>query len=831
MAFDGSLVFDTLIDQTGFNRGARALTQASKKLGFAVAAAFAIAGIAVVKFGKQAVELASDLQEVQNVVDTVFGEMSKEIDMFAKTAVEKFGLSELSAKEYASTIGAMLKPTGLATQQIAEMAKVLTGATGGMASFFNKTSDIIAQDIQSFFAGSAETMLKYGLVATVANLEQSKFAISLNKSWKEMSQAEQQLVRYNYLVENLGYTFNDFEKTQDSFANQQRILNERWKEFLTLVGTQLIQTLTPVLKILNSLLASLTNVTKAWISFYSAVSGQKIETQSVADGIAEGKENQEGMTKAVNKTKKAVNSLKASFDKVDVLQTKDNGTGDAGGLPSFTSGENPVSEIAKSAEEFTLPPTLQMFVSLIESLKTIDLTPLKESLSNVVDSLKPIAGAIGEGAKTFYKEFLLPLAKYTIEEALPNFFNSLANAINSMTVFARENKKELTLLLEVVASLAIAFGVVFGATKLWASLLVALKAIGVALTAVITFLGSTVGIITVAIGALIFVGYQLIKNWDLIKSKTKETFGAVMRIVSPVATWFYKSLVKPVVDMFLEGWEFIKKTMVQFVTGFLVPFIIDPIRQLFTSVWSFVSQYATQAWEIIKALWLTGVAFMDKFIIKPLVKFFRVAWTTIKDLALNAYNFMIETLTPFATWVYDNVITPVKQFFSGLWDGVKTAFTLAFEFIGREIKGFVNGWLDIFDGFLNSIIDGVNFMIGKLNTLSFVVPDWVPDIGGQSFGFNLDKLGKIKVPRLAEGAVIPPNSEFLAVLGDQKQGTNIETPLATMVEAFRTAMREEGNNNITINVKEKRGLGKYLKFEIDKENNRQGRSKAILGGV
>ena len=93
----------------------------------------------------------------------------------------------------------------------------------------------------------------------------------------------------------------------------------------------------------------------------------------------------------------------------------------------------------------------------------------------------------------------------------------------------------------------------------------------------------------------------------------------------------------------------------------------------------------------------------------------------------------------------------------------------------------------------NGIIKGLNKAIGAMNNLQFDVPGWVPIVGGNHLGFHIPTLNEISIPRLAQGAVLPPNKEFMAVLGDQKQGTNIETPLATMVEAFNTALRQNSN--------------------------------------
>lgn len=144
----------------------------------------------------------------------------------------------------------------------------------------------------------------------------------------------------------------------------------------------------------------------------------------------------------------------------------------------------------------------------------------------------------------------------------------------------------------------------------------------------------------------------------------------------------------------------------------------------------------------------------------------------------------------------DMLIQGLKDIFSGLIDFVTGVFTgdwtRAWNGIVKIFKGIWNTILSIVGSVVNFIIDGINWLISKLNTIQISIPDWVPEIGGKSYGINISPVEKWEIPYLAQGAVIPPNREFLAVLGDQKQGTNIETPLSTMVQAFKTALSDMG---------------------------------------
>lgn len=152
-------------------------------------------------------------------------------------------------------------------------------------------------------------------------------------------------------------------------------------------------------------------------------------------------------------------------------------------------------------------------------------------------------------------------------------------------------------------------------------------------------------------------------------------------------------------------------------------------------------------------------------------------------------------LEEFAKNLKENILGGIIQFIKGVFTG---DLEMALEGVKKVAKGIVNGILIIVESFINNIIRGLNWLITKINSISLKVPDWVPGIGGKGWSPHLGQMSSVTLPRLATGAVIPPNKEFLAVLGDQKSGTNIETPLATMVDAFKQAMAESGGGATTV---------------------------------
>ena len=154
----------------------------------------------------------------------------------------------------------------------------------------------------------------------------------------------------------------------------------------------------------------------------------------------------------------------------------------------------------------------------------------------------------------------------------------------------------------------------------------------------------------------------------------------------------------------------------------------------------------------------------------------------IVNVFVGIWNSLKDVFGQLGTWIYNNVVAPILSFFDSIWEGIKSGVKSAINFV----IGIINGLIGGFEGFVNIFVKGINLIIGGLNKISFDIPDWVPLIGGKKFGFNLPKMKEAsfsRIPKLAQGAVIPPNREFLAVLGDQKSGTNIEAPLSTIKQA------------------------------------------------
>lgn len=245
-----SAALDQLEDHT--NKSTDAFSRLAKAIGLVMIARKALDTI------KTGIDYASDLAEVQNVVDVTFGSATEAINSWSKECLAAYGMNEVSAKRYAGTIGAMLKSSGLAGDAIVDMSKDMAGLAGDMASFYNLDLETAFEKIRSGISGETEPLKQLGINMSVANLEAYALSQGITTAYNEMSQAEQVMLRYNYLMSTTADAQGDFARTQDSYANQTRLLSESWLEFTGVMAEQLLPVLTTIVSWLNNIVAFLT---------------------------------------------------------------------------------------------------------------------------------------------------------------------------------------------------------------------------------------------------------------------------------------------------------------------------------------------------------------------------------------------------------------------------------------------------------------------------------------------------------------------------------------------------------------------------------------------
>ena len=207
-----------------------------KGIGVGLIAGAGLVTAGLLKVSKDAIQLASDLIEVQNVVDVTFGKDADTINKWSKTALESFGLSELQAKKFSSTLGAMMKSSGLAGDKITRMSMDLAGLAGDMASFYNLDIEEAFNKIRGGLSGETEPLKVLGVDISTTNLQKT-FGLD-SKQWQSLDAAQKQILRYKYLMKVTKDAQGDFTRTMsDSLANQRRVLKTTIEQMLATLGT------------------------------------------------------------------------------------------------------------------------------------------------------------------------------------------------------------------------------------------------------------------------------------------------------------------------------------------------------------------------------------------------------------------------------------------------------------------------------------------------------------------------------------------------------------------------------------------------------------------
>jgi len=373
-----------------------------------------------------AIDISSSLTEVENVVRQTFGQYESLINNFAKTSIEKFGMSELSVKQFASRFQAMGVAMGFSQGKMTDMSINLTKLTADMASFYDVAQSDVAEDLESIFTGQTRPLRTYGLDLTQATLKEWALNQGIEANFKTMTQAEKAMLRYQYVMANTAAAQGDFKRTQDSWHNQITMLKENFKALGAVVGGGLINAFKPFIKVLNAVLQKVISfaemVTNALGSIFgwryeaskgAGISGLADDIGSASDGMDDlsnaagnaGK-NTGGIAKNAKKAKKEIQQATRAFDELKVIskQSKDKGSGSGsggsgGGSGSGGSGGGDTGKLVKTDTIY------KDFVSNIKDLEGLGIE-IRKALVKAVggiewDKIYAKASGFGTGLAEF----------------------------------------------------------------------------------------------------------------------------------------------------------------------------------------------------------------------------------------------------------------------------------------------------------------------------------------------------------------------------------------------------------------------------------------------
>lgn len=912
----------------------KSFTDIAKKAATAFVSIFAVKKL--IDFGSACIDLGSDLQEVQNVVDVTFPKMTEKVNEFAREAAASFGLSETMAKKFTGTFGAMAKAYGFSEEAAYDMSTTLTGLAGDVASFYNISQDEAYTKLKPVFTGETESLKDLGIVMTQTALDSYALANGFGKTTAKMTEAEKVALRYQFVQEQLTGAAGDFMRTSDGWANQVRVLNLQFESLKATIGQGLINLFTPILKIVNTLISKLITLANGFKALTEMFSGKKGgdaagQMEAATEAAEKASAATEGIGDAAAASAKKMKGL-FTFDDMNVEGKDSDQEGSTGGGAAFDFGvidagavketesgldrilgkSRELCELFRQGFQIGFGDSGKKAGVVLENIREIGSTlrstfedqGIREAAAGMFDAVAEGAGKITgsfarigltaaenltggirqylENSQGYIKERIISL--FDVAGGIAEKAGELAAAFGEIfDIFGGESARDCTEHLIGIFSDKF-LGIVDLAGRFGQDIFRCIAdpiinnkdKIGEALENTLAPLS---GILTALHDAVkntfqkIFQVYEeyLKPAFDKVASGISIVFAGVMdaynNYLAPVLGWISERFgvlmaeyIQPLIDSFLEFagkatealsmlWEFISPFLSWLAEVFFAQ-IGEKLQWLWTVVEFFVSAVSAavqgiidicsgildfivgiftgdweKAWNGVKEIF-EGVARIIQGIMDAIGNFisntFSAAVTKVKNILCLMKSIITSSLDAVKT-VFTNTFDSIYRIVSGIISGtakiirdtlnlmksiistslgaIKTVFTKIFDSISETVSGVfsgicnfiknsINSILGVVESMANGIIRAINGMISALNSIHVDIPDWVPLLGGKSFGISLPLVPEINIPKLAEGGFVKANTPQLAMIGDNRHQGEIVAPEDKIYEVSARAMKD-----------------------------------------
>lgn len=707
----GQIGLDLVVNRNGFDRQMNSIASTAKKAAGVLAKAFAIKQI--VNFGKQCLELGSDLAEVQNVVDVTFTSMNNKVNEFAKNAAMQFGLSETMAKKYTGTFGAMAKAFGFTEKEAYNMSTALTGLTGDVASFYNLSQEEAYTKLKSVFTGETESLKDLGVVMTQNALDQYALANGYGKTTQKMSEQEKVALRYAFVQKQLALATGDFERTQYSWANQTRILKLQFDSLKASIGQGLITALTPVIKVINSIMGKLVQLANTFKSFIESITGQSGDSGATnmnanMQDVALSTEDAEGATSGIadNTDKAAKNAKKLQkalmgFDEINKIDNQDDSDDDVsrsgGSIPDFGKVKMPdtTKEIKKASD------LMNGLVAKIREIASLFKEGFKAGLGN--DFEKSIQRT---------KEHILGI-KYSLEDIFTDtkLISSVDNYVNSIVITLGKITGSATSIGQTIIENL--FG---GVDKYLNQNSGYIKEKIINIFDVKTDIANKLGDLSVTIADI----FEVFRG-DTAQQVTADLIGifgnaclGIGEVLSRLGGAFVNLVVEPIVNNKDKIKEAIENTLKPISTilstlNTSIKETFSKISEVFTNdlepVFNRITTATSELFSDILNVYNTYIApFLQNIADK-----FSEMWSEYIQPAINSIINFISKLANAISYLYANFIKPVVDW---LIQTLVPILLPIIESLYNTVVGCIEGAISMISGFIDSISGLIDFIIG-----------------------------------------------------------------------------------------------------------------------
>lgn len=771
----GEIQLDLVVNQGQFNKQMLGISSLAKKTGAALAGAFAIKKI--VNFGKECLELGSDLAEVQNVVDVSFPTMSAKINDFAKGAAASFGLSKTMAKKFTGTFGAMASAFGFTEKESLKMSTALTGLAGDVASFYNISQDEAYTKLKSVFTGETETLKDLGVVMTQTALDSYALANGYGKVTSKMTEQEKVALRYKFVTEQLTKASGDFARTSDSWANQTRLLSLQFDSLKASIGQGLINAFTPIIKVINTVMQKLNVLMEKFAQLTGKAFGKQDTEDSVsgyedmavsADQAADSADN---VGKSAKKAAKEVKNSTLSFDKINKLDANSSSSPDT----SFKSGAGAgnVSSIGdgEGAKQSGMLEELKKKINQVGALFAKGFKLGSGNLPQKIKSIKSHLAGIGKSLNDIFTDSQVQaaftkLVALMIENAgkitgsIASIGATMAdNLIGGLDIFLQKNKGRIKQYLismfnitgeisTIKANFAMAVADIFSVFGEYDA-----KSITASIISIISqaFMGVNELCAKIGRDILNFITKPIIDNKGSIKDALRNTLkplSTVFRSLESVSssTWdkiqsTYDQSVKPLLDSLANGISGWMKTFLDGYNTYIAP-VLATLSEKFKSVMDSSIKPAINAVigllgnliDIVKIFWENVLQPLVNWCIKNIVPIFAEVFKTAGSIILEVFGGISKVIGWIST-ILSGICGIIKGVVQGDWKSawesaksivkavvtnIKEIFTLAVTVIKTVFTPLITFFKSLWNSIKNVFSNVANFFSTKF-TLAVTV--------------------------------------------------------------------------------------------------------------
>lgn len=737
--------------KAGITRSCSAMKTAASSMKSTFAAlGITLSGVALISFAKSAREAYQIQIEGETKLATVMrqrmGASAKEIQQIKDLC---------SAQQALGVIGDEVQLSG--AQQLATFLK----QTSSLNTLIPAMNNLIAQQ-----KGLNATTEKAYMVGNMMGKAMQGQASALRRVGITFTEAEEKVLKYGneqqraamlaqIITNNVGQMNQSLAATENGRLKQVSNTLGDIKETAGGAVTRVLTVFLPALQSLCSVLSAVaTYANKAAQAFANIFGQNKTSAASSASYTSAAADSMDDLADATTGAAAASKKLGTfSFDQLQMLSSSSSSASSAAGGSAASTGGSVVPGVDGADEAGESLSWLEKCLNRLKAtVKSIDTTNLSNSLDRLRKAAEPLKQGLFSGLEWAYTNVFEPLAKWTVQDALPAFLNLLSGG--------------MSLLSSVIEALKPLGG------WLWDSFLQpiagwtggvvvsVLNGLASALEGISSWVTKHTGAVqAAAVAAAAFCGaWALGGIAEFIVSAGSLTAAIKATTVALIASTAAKVKDRIAAVALIAEWVAAKAALVAQKVAMVASTAAEWLATAATTALGVAVNILTSPITLVIAAIAALIA-----IVVLLVK----NWDKVKEVASKVWNGVKSVWNSAASWFKSKVLNPLKN---------------GFKFFG-------NGIISYYEGIANLAIKAVNKIIGAVNKIKFNIPDWVPVIGGKKWGFNINPVKEVKLPRLADGAVFKGNDPYMAIVNDQKHGVNVESPLATIVEAMETALR------------------------------------------